>query len=178
MLNTCSCLCFCTWIIWFEVVSIWKTSWCSNTCFMLFPVSLSGEGKLHKWCPQTDTQLCSRLCIDLKCACVVSCFLRYVQGLGRLFVCWWKLRAEEATSSRQMHFQGVWPLHWDPEKGISILPYSALLRNKNWFDSQRACSMCKVGHVECMGPFTRTLPPSATPCLQSLLITICQVFPV
>lgn len=50
------------------------------------------------------------------------------------------------------------------QKGILNVPHAALLRNKNWFGSQRVSNMCKVGHVECMGYSASTQLPCAKPC--------------
>lgn len=95
--------------------------------------------------------------------------LRARPDLSRLFVCCWKLRAEEATSLRQMHFRGVWPLlgSWkclqqserQPEHtSLSIITQQKLV----W--QPAASNMCKVDHVECMAHSTSILVLCVTPC--------------
>lgn len=51
----------------------------SYTCSCCSRIS-SEQGNLHNQCSRTDTHLCSSFCIDLKHACIVSCFLWHAQG--------------------------------------------------------------------------------------------------
>lgn len=102
----------------------------------------------------------------------VSCGM--CRARAGLFACWWKLRAWEATSSRQMHFlsrlSAGTPNVCSSQRGNLNIPHSALLRNRNWFGSQGASSMRKVEHVECMGYFTTTL--STAVCNTPAAITV------
>lgn len=112
------------------------------------------------------SQICLR-CITFPVVCA---------GLGR--AC---LPAGESREQRRQQVRGRCtffrgspagiPNVCSSQRGILNIPHSVLLRNRNWFGSQGANSVCKVEHVECMGYFTT--PLSTAMCdtlLQSLLM--------
>ena len=127
MLNTCF-VCVYLWIWWFGVGPT-RVCTCLNWSLTLLHFILVYQMNKDTFISNVVTNrypVMLTFCIDLKYACVVSCFLWYVQGSGRLFLCWWKLRAVEATHKCTFEVSGQSERHLE-HASFSIITQQELV---------------------------------------------------